>query len=121
MAHKYGAVRTVVRGHAFASKREAKRFSDLRFLELAGDIKRLELQPRFPLFVPGVIPPEGGLLPDHWTLTKIGHYTADFAYLDVKTGKRVIEDVKSSATKTTAYRLRKKFVEAQYGIEIREV
>jgi hypothetical protein len=59
--------------------------------------------------------------PSDAKLTKVGRYTADFAYIDCQTGQRVIEDTKSTATATEAYRLRKKHVEAQYGITVREV
>ena len=40
---------------------------------------------------------------------KIGTYVADFQYL--VNGRSVIEDVKSSATKTPVYKLKKKIIE----------
>ena len=52
-------------------------------------------------------------------LPVIGHYVADFAYVDERTGQRVIEDVKG--VKTAMYRWKKKHTEAQYGITITEV
>jgi hypothetical protein len=39
----------------------------------------------------------------------------------VQLGQVVIEDVKSGPTKTTAYRLRKRLVEAIHGVTISEV
>ena len=44
---KYGAIRTTVDGVTFASKAEARRYAELKLLEQAGEIKGLELQPKF--------------------------------------------------------------------------
>lgn len=98
---KYRAVRTVVDGITFASKREAARYGVLRTLAQAGKISGLTLQPRFPLLVNG---------------TKIGEYRADFRY--VEGGKVIIEDCKGFRTRQ--YIQKRKHVEAQYGITIRE-
>lgn len=101
---KYRNIKTEVDGIVFHSKREARRYLDLKALQAAGKISGLTLQPRYELYVNG---------------KKVGVYTADFRY--VEGAAIVVEDVKSSATKTTAYRLRKKMVEAQYGIRVVEV
>jgi len=50
---------------------------------------------------------------------KVGEYRADFRYVEARTGKLIIEDVKG--VKTAVYRLKKKLFEALYGIEITEV
>ncbi|MDD3747626.1 MAG: DUF1064 domain-containing protein, partial [Anaerostipes sp.] len=42
---KYGARKTVIDGITFDSKREAKRYQELKLLEQAGEISYLELQP----------------------------------------------------------------------------
>lgn len=110
MRAKYGAVPTVIDGIRFASKAEARRYQELKMLEKAGEIKGLELQPKFPLMVP-----ECGSGFD----VRIGHYIADFRYRKGPKGVLVIEDVKGM--KTPVYRLKKKMVEAQYGISITEV
>jgi len=101
--HKYGAVPTVVDGHHFPSIKEALRYGSLRLLERAGEISDLELQPSFTFCYKG---------------ETIFTYRADFAYRDRHTGKRVIEDVKG--VRTAVYRLKKKIVEAEYGIKILE-
>ena len=88
--NKYKAVKTTVDGITFDSKKEANRYVDLCRLESAGYIAHLRLQPEFPLMVNG---------------TKIGKYVADFSYL--RNGQRIIEDVKSKATMTPVYRLKK--------------
>lgn len=125
--HKYGAKPTMVDGIRFASKKESRRYQELKLLEKAGELWDLELQPKFDLLVPSttgtVVGASKALVRQAETgsgLIRIGRYTADFAYYDRRDG-RVIEDVKSRATATEAYRLRKKHVEAQYGVSIREV
>lgn len=110
--HKYRAQPMVVDGIAFPSKREAARYAELKRLEKAGEIEGLELQPRYRLDVPGIVSV------DH--RCTIGSYVADFRYFDHRQGGIVVvEDVKGF--KTPLYRWKKKHVEAQYGIQIREV
>lgn len=107
---KYGNHRVKLDGISFASGREAGRYQQLKALEGAGFIARLELQPRFPLYAHG---------PDvHMSRTQIGAYVADFRYLD-ELGRTVIEDAKGF--RTELYKWKKKHVEAQYGIVITEV
>lgn len=69
-----------------------------------GLIRELDLQPRFPIVIKG---------------QHVFTYVADFRYRDEETGEIVIEDVKGYTT--PIYNLKKKCVEAEYGIEIREV
>ena len=103
---KYRAQPTEVDGIRFASKAEAARYRQLKLLEKAGHIRGLLLQPAFVLHAPS---PSG--------LVKVGRYVADFAYM--ADGALVYEDVKGM--RTPQYRWKKKHVEAEYGIEIREV
>lgn len=100
---KYNANRTKVDGISFASKAEARRYSELMLLAKAGQISALVLQPKYPLHV------------KDW---KIGHYIADFSYIGAD-GKQVVEDVKGF--KTDIYRWKKKHVESEYGISITEI
>lgn len=104
---KYRAKPTVVDGIRFDSMKEARRYGELKLLERAGEISELELQPRFPLTV--------HFWDDH---ERIGEYRGDFRYYD-RNGEEIVEDVKGF--KTPLYRWKKKHVEAQYGIQIREV
>ena len=94
-------------GLKFDSRKEMRRYQTLSLLLAAGEITDLYIHPRFDLLsVRGTV---------------IGHFTPDFEYHDAN-NRVVIEDVKSPATrKETAYRLRKKLFESQYGIEITEV
>ena len=106
MATKYHNHKTTHQGIRFDSQKEANRYQELLLLERAGEIRSIELQPRYDLVVNG---------------HKIGFYRGDFRYKDVATGTVILEDVKSPATKTAVYRLKKKLVKALYGIEITEV
>ena len=108
---KYGAKPTVVDGIRFHSAKEAKRYQELKVLLKAGEIHDLALQPAFDLDV------IGGFVKD--VRYRIGGYKADFQYTEWRTGKRIVEDVKGF--KTPLYRWKKKHVEAQYGVQIREV
>lgn len=104
---KYHAEPIFVDGHRFASKAEARRYSSLKLLQRAGEIEDLELQPRYDIVVNG---------------RRIGFYKADFKYTNCLAGETVIEDVKSAPTaKNPLYRLKKKLVEAIYGVTIVEV
>jgi hypothetical protein len=49
--HKYGAVQTQVDGIKFPSKAEARRCSQLKLLERAGEIRGLQIHPKFPIEV----------------------------------------------------------------------
>lgn len=53
-APKYRAKPTVVDGFRFASQAEARRYKELLLLGQAGQVRNLELQPRFDLHVGGV-------------------------------------------------------------------
>jgi len=91
--NKYNAIKQTYNGEVFDSKKELKRYMELELLLRAKEITDLELHPKFDLMVNGV---------------KIGRYTADFKY---KNGSDIIvEDVKSKATKTRDYMLRKKIL-----------
>lgn len=101
--NKYNAAKTTIDGIEFASKREAKRYSDLKLLQRAGEISNLELQPSFPITING---------------QKVCTYKADFQYMTPN--GMIVEDVKGF--KTPAYRLKKKLVEAVYqGVKITEI
>ena len=115
-ANKYHATKVQIDGIWFDSQREAARYQELKFLVVAGEIAALEVHPGFPLMVPDLTT-EGAPFVFH----TIGWYHADFQYRNLRTGNVVVEDVKSNPTRTEAYKLRKKFVEAQYSIVIAEI
>jgi len=118
---KYGATPTTLDGIRFDSAKEAKRYLELKALERAGEIWELELQPAFELFAPST---SGYLLRAAIAvassgLFSLGYYYGDFKYCDKATVPYVVEDVKG--VRTALYKWKKKHVEAQYGIRIREV
>ena len=106
---KYGAVRVrTVDGIEHDSKKEAARWQELNLMLRARLIEDLQRQVRFE-----VIPKQDG--------ERACTYIADFVYIDRKTGQRVVEDVKSPATRTEAYRIKRKLMLYMHGIRIREI
>ncbi len=101
--NKYHARPTIVDNVRFASKKEARRYSELLLLLAAGEISNLEMQPRYDIIVNGC---------------KIGFYKADFRYISPD-GQSHVEDAKGVST--AVYRLKKRIVEAMYHITIEEV
>lgn len=96
---KYGAKKTEIDGIEFDSGKEADRYIELKLLERAGEISDLELQPKFDFKIED---------------KKIFTYIADFCYTE--NGKRIIEDVKGF--KTPVFCLKKRLIEAQFGVKI---
>jgi hypothetical protein len=95
-----------VDGILFASKREAKRYAELRLLEKQGEIQDLRLQPTWAVEIAG----------KHFC-----DFSADFLYINKK-GVYTIEEVKSSGSrKDTAYKLRRKAAELSHNITITEI
>lgn len=100
---KYKNVATIRDGIRFSSGAESRRYDYLRIRQRIGEIADLELQPRFPVVVEG---------------KKICTYVADFRYMEISSGRTIIEDVKG--VRTPVYKLKKKLVEAIYRVEIIE-
>lgn len=102
---KYRNEKAIVDGIVFASQREADHYGELKVRLLIGEIRDLRCQPSFDLHAPGG--------------KRVARYVADFSYVEVATGKTVVEDVKGFRTRH--YRQKKKHVEAEYGIEVVEL
>jgi hypothetical protein len=103
---KYLNKKTELHGITFDSQKEANRYQELLWMQRAGMICNIECQPRYDLIVNG---------------KKCGFYKADFRYENVKTGEKIVEDVKHPKTRTAVYALKKKLVKALYDIDIIEV
>lgn len=107
---KYGNTKTEVNGVKYDSKKEAKRAEQLELQQRLGLISDLERQVKF------VLQP---------SFEFAGHkireiaYVADFVYIE--NGNKVVEDVKSPASKTPLYKLKKKMMMYVHGIEVKEV
>jgi hypothetical protein len=87
--------------------KEANRWCELKMLEKAGKIQDLQRQVKFEL-----IPKQDG--------ERAVHYVADFVY--VEDGKKIVEDVKSAATKKNKeYVIKRKLLLWRHGIRIKEI
>ena len=94
-------------------KKSGNRYLELKMLEKGGAIKDLELQKEFIL--------QPSYKKNGKTIRKIS-YIADFIYYSFTERKTIIEDVKSEATKTQVYKLKKKIFEYVYlDLEIKEI
>ena len=114
---KYRNRKIIVDGITFDSVKEGQRWCELKLLQRAGEIRDLERQVKFVL-IPAQV---------DWKTNKVIErecsYVADFMYWE--NGKdgwtKVVEDVKSPATKTPEYRIKRKLMLHKHGIRIREV
>jgi hypothetical protein len=102
---KFGNVKTVVDGLRFDSKKEAKRWTDLKLLEKTGMISDLQRQVRIELV------PKG-------PKNRAVHYVADFTYKGAL-GEIHVEDVKGY--RTDVYKLKRALFAHRYQMEIEEV
>lgn len=126
--NKYSNTKVTINGETFDSKKEARRYSDLKLLERAGKITKLQTQVKFVL-IPAQYETyerygkKGQRLKDgKRLLEKECAYIADFVYQDTKTGELVVEDVKSVATKKKeSYIIKRKLLLKEYGIKIHEI
>lgn len=104
MTAKFRNQKVEVDGERFDSKKEARRWSELRLLERSGQISRLSRQVRIPLRVNGKL---------------VCTFIPDFTY--VENGKEVVEDVKSPITrKHPVYRIKVKLLAALTGQTVKE-
>jgi hypothetical protein len=103
--NKFNAQPVTIDGHRFASKKEGDRYCTLKIMQQQKVIRGLTLQPRFTLMVNGSF---------------CGTYIGDFRYW-TNEGRIVVEDVKSEATATDLYVLKRKLMLAIYDIVIEEV
>jgi len=107
--NKYGNRAVIYKGERYDSEKECNRAVELEMLERAGKIQNIRRQVKFDL-----IPKQSG--------ERAVKYIADFVYMDCETGKVIVEDVKSSATRTKDYIIKRKLFKWQYpDYEFREV
>lgn len=98
---KYGNKKVEYDGIKFDSKREMQRYCELKLLERAGEIKNLQLQPKFVL--------QESFKKNGKTHRAI-NYIADFMYEE--NDKIKVED--SKGFKTDVYAIKKKMFEYKY-------
>lgn len=114
--NKYHNEKTENSGIRFDSKKEAARFETLRLRMAAGEIRNLKLQQDFTL-------QEAYTLPNGERVRAI-RYRADFCYEELHQEERwvlIVEDVKSRATRTREYSIKRKLMLEKYNIQIQEV
>lgn len=109
---KYNSRKTTVDGFTFDSKKEAKRYLELKQMEKDGLIHNLQLQVPFEL-----IPPFEIVIDGKKRKRRPITYVADFVYY--RDDEKVIEDVKG--LRTPVYNIKKKLFEYRYHETIREV
>ena len=112
---KYGSEKATRGLLKFDSKKEARRFDELSMELSAGRIRDLRLQVEFTL------------QPAYTTTTgervRAIRYLADFAYYrwDGQNWLYIVEDVKSKATRTKTYLMKRKLMVERLGLTISEV
>jgi len=108
--NKYRNKKVFVGSELFDSKKEYNRFIQLQMLEKLGKIKNLQRQVKFEL--------QPSFKYNEKTIRAI-NYIADFVY--EQNGERIVEDVKSEATrKDKVYLIKKKMLLYVFNIEIKE-
>jgi hypothetical protein len=114
-------------GTVFDSHKEAIRWDELLLLQRAGKITELRRQVEYELIPAQYETYErygksGQRLKDGVRLLERKVcYVADFVYTDAETGENIVEDTKSTATRTKDYILKRKLMLAVHSIRIREV
>lgn len=118
--NKYRNSKTIVDGKEFASRKEARRYQELKLLEQCGDIENLDCQVKYVLIPtqrePDIIGVRGGVKKGK-VIEKEVSYIADFVY--IQDGQLVVEDTKGFKTKE--YIIKRKMMLYLYGIKIREI
>lgn len=125
MYRKYGNKKITADGMTFDSKREYRRYCELKLLERGGYISDLKFQQKFVL-----IPEQReestevyqkgknkGKLKPGKVIEKECSYIADFVYTE--DGKTVVEDTKGFRTKD--YIIKRKMMLHIHGIKIKEI
>lgn len=108
---KYNSRKTVIDGITFDSKKEAKRYIELKKKQDEGEITDLRLQVPFELVPSFTIEIDGKK-----RKRRNIRYIADFTYYE--NGQKVVEDVKGR--KTEVYKIKKKIFEYKFKTTIKE-
>lgn len=121
--NKYHNSAVIVDGISFQSRKEARRWRELKLMESAGMIHGLTRQKKFVLIPaqrePDTVGKRGGKHKGKLIEREVAYY-ADYSYYD-KEGNEIVEDVKSPATRTKDYILKRKMMMYVHGIRIREI
>ena len=119
---KYKAKKVKADGMVFDSKKEYKRWLELKAYEDAGRISDLERQVKFNLIPaahePDIVGPKGGIKRGK-LIERECNYIADFVYVDAVSGERIVEDTKGM--RTPDYTIKRKLMLWVHNIRIHEV
>ena len=113
--NKYGAQKTEVDGIRFDSKKEARRYEQLMLLLQSGRIRELKLQRDYTL--------QEAYTTTEGIRVRAIRFRADFSYEEQDehgAWVEIVEDVKSKATKTRVYAIKKKLMQDIHGVRVRE-
>lgn len=106
--NKYHSKKITIDGETFDSRREAKRWGELKLLERSGEIQDLRRQVKFEL------------IPSQKVNGKVAEractYVADFVYTE--NGNTVVEDSKGFRTDT--YKIKRKLMLYVHNVQIKE-
>ena len=97
--HKYGAIPTTIDGICFDSKLEAKRYVVLSIAAQTGEIRNLELQPKYEI--------QPAFTDSSGVKHRAIYFIADFRY-EMPDGRVVVEDAKGMETEV--FRLKRKLI-----------
>lgn len=112
--NKFNAQKIELDGMTFDSKKEHKRYIELKVMQQRGEIFGLEHHTKFELAPKTKLEGEKRIKPAL-------RYFADFTYYMIS-GEYIVEDVKSAATrKLASYRNKKHLMKTVFNIDVREV
>ena len=97
----------------FDSQKEARRYAELAARERAGQIRELRMQVDFTL--------QEAYTDGEGRRVRAIKYRADFTYRKKPYWVLVVEDVKSRATRTKEYIMKRKLMKERFNIDIQEV
>lgn len=110
-------------GEKFDSTKEYRRYCELKIMQRAGMIYGLSRQKKFVLIPaqrePDIVGKRGGKKKGDLIERECAYY-CDFFYY-TKDGEAVVEDVKSEATKTPQYLIKRKLMLYVHKIKVREI
>lgn len=117
---KYHSKKIKADGYVFDSKKEYRRYCELKLLERSGAITDLQRQVKFVLIPaqrePPTIGKRGGVIKGK-LLEKECSYYADFVY--IKNNKKIVEDTKG--IRTADYIIKRKLMLHVHNIRIKEI
>jgi hypothetical protein len=130
--NKLGNKKVVTPDGTFDSKREYERYCELCLLQKSGQIRDLKRQVEFPLIPaareqigvyqkgPRKGKPKYGKVIEHGV-----SYFADFVYVDVRTGEKIVEDAKGyrnpHSSTYQVFVIKRKLMLWLHGISVKEV